>query len=184
MISHPVFSIFLCFPLFSGTWRTLDLSIPWCCLPISYYIPSVTKFFGGGGAIYWNHGVCLFMCPDFVWTISNEPLKLGIVVYYHELECHAKKLVCYLQGQDHSEGIYNHSITISTVSSKLLIHLQPNLVWWYIILSQSILWKIGLLYSRSRSQLKIKMSMNDCPNYIFWTTKQFVTKLCMTMHHC
>ena len=30
--------------------------------------------------------------------------KLGIVVHYHEPECHAKRLVCNFQGQDHNEG--------------------------------------------------------------------------------
>ena len=35
MISQPVSSIFLCSPLPSGTWRTLGLSIPCCCLPTS-----------------------------------------------------------------------------------------------------------------------------------------------------
>ena len=35
MISQPVFSIFPCFPLPSGTCRTPGLSIPWCCLTTS-----------------------------------------------------------------------------------------------------------------------------------------------------
>ena len=35
MISQPVFSIFPCSQLPSGTWRTPGLSIPWCCLPTS-----------------------------------------------------------------------------------------------------------------------------------------------------
>ena len=35
MILQPVFSIFPCSPLPSGTWPTPGLSIPWCCLPIS-----------------------------------------------------------------------------------------------------------------------------------------------------
>ena len=35
MISQPVSSIFPCFSLPSGTWRTPGLSIPWCCLPTS-----------------------------------------------------------------------------------------------------------------------------------------------------
>ena len=28
----------------------------------------------------------------------------GMVVHHYGLECHAKRLVCYLQGQGHSEG--------------------------------------------------------------------------------
>ena len=35
MILKPVFSIFPCSPLPSGTCRTPGLSIPWCCLPTS-----------------------------------------------------------------------------------------------------------------------------------------------------
>ena len=35
MISQPVSSIFPCSLLPSGTWQTLGLSIPWCCLPTS-----------------------------------------------------------------------------------------------------------------------------------------------------
>ena len=35
MILQPVFSIFTCSPLPSGTCRTPSLSIPWCCLPTS-----------------------------------------------------------------------------------------------------------------------------------------------------
>ena len=35
IILQPIFSIFPCSPLPSGTWRTPGLSIPWCCLPTS-----------------------------------------------------------------------------------------------------------------------------------------------------
>ena len=35
IVSQLVSSIFPCSPLSFGTWRTPDLSIPWCCLPTS-----------------------------------------------------------------------------------------------------------------------------------------------------
>ena len=54
--------------------------------------------------------------------------KLGMVVCYHEVMCHAEKLVYYLQCQGHSEGLDKQNMTVSTISSKLLFHLQPNLV--------------------------------------------------------
>ena len=38
MILQPLFSIFPCSPLPSGTWRTPGLSIPWCCLPNSTFV--------------------------------------------------------------------------------------------------------------------------------------------------
>ena len=31
---------------------------------------------------------------------------------HHEPECHAEKVVCYLQGQGHSEGSYNQNMTL------------------------------------------------------------------------
>ena len=60
-----------------------------------------------------------------------------MVVYYHEAECQAEKLVHYLQYQGHSEGLYNQDMTISTISAKLLIRLQTKLVSWYITVCQS-----------------------------------------------
>ena len=51
-----------------------------------------------------------------------------MVACYHEAKCHAENLVQYLQCQGHSEGLYNQNMTISTISSKLLVHLQSNLV--------------------------------------------------------
>ena len=44
MILQPVFSIFPCPPLPSGTCRTPGLSIPWCCLPTSSFVRLVFFF--------------------------------------------------------------------------------------------------------------------------------------------
>ena len=44
MILQPVFSIFPCSPLSSGTCRTAGLSIPWSCLPISSSVCLVPPF--------------------------------------------------------------------------------------------------------------------------------------------
>ena len=53
----------------------------------------------------------------------------------------------HLQGPGHSKGFNNQNMTVSTIPSNLVIHLQPNLVWWYIIISWNVVWKIGLLWS-------------------------------------
>ena len=76
--------------------------------------------------------VCLIMSAQyllncatiffFFWT------KLGMLVYYHEEMCYAEKLVHYLQCQGHSEGLYDQNMTIFTISSKLLVHLRPDLI--------------------------------------------------------
>ena len=47
-------------------------------------------------------------------------------MHHHELECHAKRLVCCFQGQGHSKGSYDKNMTVSTIFSELLILLQPN----------------------------------------------------------
>ena len=47
---------------------------------------------------------------------------------YHETDCHAEKMVRYFQGQGHSEGLYSQDMTVSTMPSRLLVSLQPNVV--------------------------------------------------------
>ena len=54
--------------------------------------------------------------------------KPGMVMQHYKPECHAEKLVHCVQCQCRSEGLYNRNMTISVVSSKLLVGLQPNLV--------------------------------------------------------
>ena len=81
--------------------------------------------------------ICSSVCvSDHVHSVSPELLnhfffffaRLSMVVYYDEAMCHAEKLVHYLQSQVHSEGLNKQNITISTLSFKQLVHLQPNLV--------------------------------------------------------
>ena len=64
---------------------------------------------------------CILTTNDFV-------TELGIVMHYYELEWHAKRLVCYLEGQSDSKGSYDQSMTVYTMFSELLILLLPNLV--------------------------------------------------------
>ena len=74
---------------------------------------------------------CCFLCvSDHVHSVSPELLnRLGMVVYYHEALCPAEKLVHSLQCEGHSEGLYNHIMTIFTISFKLLVGLQTFLIW-------------------------------------------------------
>ena len=70
-------------------------------------------------------------------------------------------MVCCLSGQGHSDGLYNKNMTVSTISSKLLIRLQPNLVCWYSTISQSILLKILIAVFKVKVTAKVK---NVCEN--------------------
>ena len=66
------------------------------------------------------------------WYLLNHEhfvTKPGMVMQHEKPECHAGKLVHSVQCQGHNEGLYNQNMTISVVSSKLLVHLQPDLVW-------------------------------------------------------
>ena len=45
---------------------------------------------------------------------------------YDELECPAKRLICYFQGQGLCKSSYDQIITISTVSFEPLIRLLPK----------------------------------------------------------
>ena len=49
-----------------------------------------------------------------------------------------KDIVCYLQGQGQKQDLHNQNITASTRSSELLVFLQPDLVWWCIIIGQNV----------------------------------------------
>ena len=71
----------------------------------------------------------------FVWMICiAEPfVTKPSMVRYYKPERRMRKLGFYLQGQGHSVGLYNQNMTVSTasfISSKPMILLQPNLIWW------------------------------------------------------
>ena len=79
------------------------------------------------------------------------------MVYYHEVMCHAEKLVHFLQCQDYSKGLYNQNIAIFTISSKLQVHLQTNLVYS----------KNGITSFKVKVTAKFKVLVNVCPGNIF-----------------
>ena len=70
-----------------------------------YPPPLITKF---GGCIGNTLSVCLSVCvshlcpEDIWWTTKLYATKLGMMVHHHDLEHHAKRLSCCLEGQGHS----------------------------------------------------------------------------------
>ena len=61
----------------------------------------------------------------FVFPVSvncHQPLatKLCIVMHHHESECHSEGLICYLQGQGCSEGLYNQIMTVFVIATEFL----------------------------------------------------------------
>ena len=99
---------------------------------------------------------CIRSCPlNISWTAQPHFIKLSMVVYYHQAMCHAEKLIHYLQCQGHIKGLYNENTIIFTISSKLLVCLQTNLVWEYSTISQSVLWKNGITAFKVKVTAKV-----------------------------
>ena len=63
------------------------------------------------------------------------------MVVYFEAICLVEKLIHHLLCQDDSKGFYNHNSAIFTISSKLEVCFQPDMVWWYSIISWRVLWE-------------------------------------------
>ena len=59
----------------------------------------------------------------------------------------------------------------------------PNLCLWYIIKSQNVLWRNGIVVFKVKVTANLWMLMNVCPDNISWIAEPFTTKLGMVMHH-
>ena len=123
------------------------------------------------------------VCPDDIFWIA-EPFatKFGMEMHHYEPDCLPNRSICCLQGR--SEDHITNTL-LSNIFSELLILLQLNLVWWYIIIRWIVLWKdwIALLWSRSRSYERFKIPMAVHLDDISSTVEPFVTKLGMVIHH-
>ena len=91
--------------------------------------------------MYWN--CCIhesrFCLDDVFWNDQSFKTIPCIVVHHQELECFAKRLISCLQGKRDSEGLF---MTFSSILSELQMFLQPVLVKWLLIISQSDLWLV------------------------------------------
>ena len=72
--------------------------------------------------------MCLIVSAQYLLNCLIICYQIWYVVYYHEVMCLAEKLVHFLQCQGHSKGLYKQNLTIFTISYKLLVLLQPNLL--------------------------------------------------------
>ena len=97
------------------------------------------------------------------WTFCNQML-----VHLLEPECRAKRLLCYLQGQGHSEGACNKKITVSTVSTELL-NLTKVQTKWACIDSNTV------TYSVSRHTTECILHR--------MATKTFIVVIILAIHH-
>ena len=70
-------------------------------------------------------------------TVASELLNLLKWWCTIMSQCYAKRVMCF-HGQCHSQGSNNQTMIVSTITTKVLILLQTNLVWWCIAISQSV----------------------------------------------
>ena len=77
--------------------------------------------------------VCPIVSAQYLLNRSNTfflsfSTTFGMVVYYHEAMCPAENLVTVFNVKVTAGGLHNQNMTIFTISSKLLVRLEPNWV--------------------------------------------------------
>ena len=70
-----------------------------------------------------------------------------MVVHRPETVCHAQELGCYLQGQGHYTGLYNHSMTFNYISA-----ISSELIFFFFFLA-----KLSLLVDHHKPKHTLKM---------------------------
>ena len=73
------------------------------------------------------------------------------------------------------EGLYNQNMTVFNISSTLVICLEQNLLWRYVIINLMSCKKLDCCFQGQDT--------GECLNNIFWNTKPFNTKFSIVMHH-
>ena len=63
--------------------------------------------------------------------------------------------------------VIDQNMTVSTISAELETLLLPNLVCWYIIISQNILQRNGIVVLKVKVTTNFKMLMKVCVEDIF-----------------
>ena len=74
------------------------------------------------------------------WTADCFGNQLSLTVHVHKLECLVKRLLCCIQGQ----GLWRFSTSVNVCPDN--ISDQSNLVWWCIIISQTIIQKYFAIF--------------------------------------
>ena len=76
---------------------------------------------------------------------------------------------CYFQGQGHNAISYNQIfMTVSTISTELLIFLQPNLIGWFIVVSWNDLCQNWIVVFKVKVTAKVQ---------------NFIDSLCLSLIH-
>ena len=101
--------------------------------------------------------------------------KLDMVMHHYEPDCLSKVSITV------KDNIIK--IWLLNILSELLIFVQLNLVWWYIIIRWIVLWKEWIILLRSRLQKGLRIPVNVRLDDITSAAEPSVTKLGMLMEH-
>ena len=86
-------------------------------------------------------------------------------------------------------GFVWYNMVVSTTSSEVMILLEPNAVWWQIVISQSVMQKYWFDVFTVKATVKVQSAFNEykivivCVYYLclskqgFWTAEPFLIKL-------
>ena len=134
------------------------------------------------------------MCPGFVQTVFTEPCNLLTPnvkwwVHHYALDCHAKRVVWYLQGQGYNEESYNQNMTVFTIFSELPILFQVDFVWQNIVLSRfhkqsTVLWKHWIAVIKVKATAKVRHFKERPPGLCLLKLWICCKQIDMVTHHC
>ena len=94
-------------------------------------------------SLQWRFILSTIVCLDNIfWTVEHFVTKFGMMMHHHEPECHVgKKLFAAFKVRVTARADMTEIWPFSIIYAELLILWQPNMMWWYIIISRSALWK-------------------------------------------
>ena len=95
-----------------------------------------------------------------------------------------KNLITYcIQGQGHSKG-WKCQVFLQLVSSKPPNILLPNLVLWFIFMSQSVMQKDWIAIFKVKVTARVLLSEYDSFYYVHLTADPFASKLGLMVYYC
>ena len=117
-----------------------------------------------------------------IWTVNPLATKLGLVIHHHKPGYPVKKIGL-LHSGSRSQWRVKMLMFVQMISSKPPNILFPNMVLWCIIVSQCVMQKYWLLFSRLRSLQELIWSKYDNFCFISWTADSFATKLGLIVYY-
>ena len=129
-----------------------------------------------------DHIIKIWLSNIYIFLTADPfAVKLGLMAHHHKLDCFVKKekkngLFCYGQGQGHRKGSEFQWMFIWMISPKLLNLVQPNLLWWCIVMGQSVRQDDLFAVFKVKVTLRAHIITNGGFYHIYGTPDLFATK--------